>query len=125
LETRWARHLSNHQALKAGLAALGITYAAAEGHQLPTLNAVRIPAGADDAACRNRLLNEFGIEIGGGLGEFKGKAWRIGLMGYSSRANNVLLLLAALEQCLAAQGMKFSQGAAVAAANKIYGEAKQ
>jgi alanine-glyoxylate transaminase/serine-glyoxylate transaminase/serine-pyruvate transaminase len=121
LEARWSRHMRNHEALKAGLAALKITYAAAEGHQLPTLNAVRIPPGTDDAACRNRLLNEFGIEIGGGLGEFKGKAWRIGLMGYSSRANNVLLLLAALEQCLAGQGMKFTQGAAVAAANQMYG----
>src|ERR671936_436977 len=97
LEARWARHLRNHQALKAGLAALGVTYAAAEGHQLPVLNAVRIPAGADDLATRKRLLGEFGIEIGGGLGEFKGKVWRIGLMGHASRPNNVLLLLAALE----------------------------
>ena len=83
---------------------------------------VRIPAGVDDLACRQRLLIQFGIEIGGGLGEFKGKAWRIGLMGYSSRANNVLLLLAALEQCLAAQGISFMPGAAVAAANRVYGE---
>lgn len=120
LEARWARHMRNHQALKAGLAALKITYASAEGHQLPTLNAVRIPSGVDDAACRKRLLEEFGIEIGGGLGEFKGKAWRIGLMGYSSRANNVLLLLAALEQCLAAQGIAFRPGASVAAANDIF-----
>ena len=125
LEARWSRQLRNHQALKAGLAALNITYAAAEGHQLPTLNAVRIPPGIDDLACRKRLLTEFGIEIGGGLGEFKGKAWRIGLMGYSSRANNVLLLLAALEQCLAAQGISFTPGAAVAAANQVYSEAKQ
>jgi len=122
LERRWARHMRNHQALKAGLAALKIPYAAAEGHQLPPLNAVRIPAGVDDAACRKRLLEEFGIEIGGGLGEFKGKAWRIGLMGYSSRANNVLLLLAALEQCLKAQGFDFDPGASVAAANRIYAE---
>jgi alanine-glyoxylate transaminase/serine-glyoxylate transaminase/serine-pyruvate transaminase len=122
LEARWTRHLRNHKALKAGLAALKITYAAAEGHQLPTLNAVRIPSGVDDAACRKRLLEEFGIEIGGGLGDFKGKAWRIGLMGYSSRANNVLLLLAALEQCLEAQGVSFTPGSAVAAANRVYGE---
>jgi alanine-glyoxylate transaminase / serine-glyoxylate transaminase / serine-pyruvate transaminase len=122
LEARWARHQRNHQALKAGLAALKIGYAAAEGHQLPTLNAVRIPPGVDDAGCRKRLLEEFGIEIGGGLGEFKGKAWRIGLMGYSSRANNVLLFLAALEQCLAAQGVSFTPGSAVAAANRIYAE---
>src|SRR6202022_1030302 len=96
LEPRWVRHLKNHQALKAGLAALGIGYAAAEGHQLPMLNAVRIPTGVDDLKVRKQLLGEFGIEIGGGLGEFKGKVWRVGLMGHSSRANNVLLFLAAL-----------------------------
>src|SRR5438094_1674152 len=104
LEARWARHLRNHQALKAGLAALGISYAAAEGHQLPMLNAVRIPSGIDDLTTRKSLLTNFGIEIGGGLGDFKGKVWRIGLMGFSSRANNVLLFLAALEQCLLARG---------------------
>jgi alanine-glyoxylate transaminase/serine-glyoxylate transaminase/serine-pyruvate transaminase len=121
LEARWARHRRNHVALKAGLAALGITYAAAEGHQLPMLNAVRIPAGTDDLATRKRLLAEFGIEIGGGLGDFKGKVWRIGLMGYSSRPNNVLLFLAALEQCLLGQGVKVSAGAGVAWANRSYG----
>jgi alanine-glyoxylate transaminase/serine-glyoxylate transaminase/serine-pyruvate transaminase len=103
LEARWARHLSNHRALKSGLAALGISYAAAEGHQLPSLNAVRIPAGVDDLALRKQLLAEFGIEIGGGLGDFKGKVWRIGLMGYSSWLNNVLLFLAALERLLPAR----------------------
>src|SRR5690348_1012263 len=120
LEPRWARHLRNHQALKAGLSALGISYAAAEGHQLPTLNAVHIPASIDDLSVRRRLLTNFGIEIGGGLGDFKGKAWRIGLMGFSSRPNNVLLLLAALEQCLMAQGAKIEPGAGVAAANRVY-----
>jgi len=114
LEARWARHMRNHQALKAGLAALGIRYAAVEGHQLPQLNAVLFPAGTNDAATRNRLLSEFGIEIGGGLGEFKGKAWRIGLMGYNARPSNVLLLVAALEQCL-----KGATGG-VAAANAVY-----
>jgi alanine-glyoxylate transaminase/serine-glyoxylate transaminase/serine-pyruvate transaminase len=121
LEERFARHRRNHMALKAGLAALGITYAAAEGHQLPQLNAVRIPPGTDDLATRKRLLSEFGVEIGGGLGEFRGKAWRIGLMGYSSRVNNVLLFLAALEQCLVAQSVKVvTAGAGVAAANRVY-----
>ena len=61
---------------------------------------MRIPAGVDDVGVRKALLTEFGIEIGGGLGDFKGKAWRIGLMGHNSRLGNVLLLLAALEQCL-------------------------
>jgi alanine-glyoxylate transaminase/serine-glyoxylate transaminase/serine-pyruvate transaminase len=116
LEARWARHLRNHQALKKGLAAMGIPYAAAEGHQLPTLNAVRIPAGVDDLTTRKRLLSEFGIEIGGGLGDFKGKVWRIGLMGHASRANNVLLFLAALDECLLAQKVKVTPGAGVAAA---------
>jgi alanine-glyoxylate transaminase/serine-glyoxylate transaminase/serine-pyruvate transaminase len=120
LEARWARHLRNHQALKAGLAALGIAYAAAEGHQLPMLNAVWIPSGIDDGAIRKRLLSEFGIEIGGGLGDFKGKVWRIGLMGFSSRPNNVLLFLAALERCLLAQGAKITPGASVAGANRAY-----
>jgi alanine-glyoxylate transaminase/serine-glyoxylate transaminase/serine-pyruvate transaminase len=120
LEARWARHLRNHRALKAGLLALGLSYTAAEGHQLPQLNAVRIPAGVDDLAIRKRLLGEFGIEIGGGLGDFKGKAWRIGLMGYNSRPANVLLLLAALEQCLLGAGAKVAPGAGVAAANKVY-----
>ena len=96
----------NHRALKAGLAAIGIRYASAEGHQLPMLNAVWIPDGVDDAKVRRGLLERFGIEIGGGLGDFKGRAWRIGLMGHGSRANNVLLLLGALEQLLAEQGCK-------------------
>jgi alanine-glyoxylate transaminase/serine-glyoxylate transaminase/serine-pyruvate transaminase len=120
LAPRFARHVKNHQALKAGLTALGIGYVAGEGHQLPQLNAVRIPPGVDDLATRKRLLADFGIEIGGGLGDLKGKAWRIGLMGYGSRPNNVLLFLAALEQCLQAHGLKLSLGAAVTAANQTY-----
>jgi alanine-glyoxylate transaminase/serine-glyoxylate transaminase/serine-pyruvate transaminase len=120
LEARWQRHLRNHLALKAGLTALGLTYTAAEGRQLPPLNAVRIPAGVDDLAVRKRLLEEFGIEVGGGLGDLKGKAWRIGLMGYNSRPAVVLLLLAAVEQCLHKAGVKLTPGAGVAAANAAY-----
>jgi len=123
LENVHARHKLNHQALKAGLEALGIRYAAEEGHQLPMLNAVLIPEGVDDVQVRSGLLSRFGIEIGGGLGAFKGKAWRIGLMGHACRRNNVLLLLGALEQLLAEQGYKFSPGASVAAANAVYGQA--
>ncbi|MFN4261129.1 MAG: pyridoxal-phosphate-dependent aminotransferase family protein [Gemmataceae bacterium] len=114
LEARWARHLKNHQALKAGLAALGISLATVEGHQLPQLNAARIPQGVDDLTVRKKLLADFGIEVGGGLGDFKGKVWRIGLMGHNSRPNVVLLLLAALEQCLSAPGV------GGAAANQVY-----
>ena len=120
LESCFARHTLNHRALKAGLAAIGIEYAAQPGHQLPMLNAVRIPEGVDDAAVRAGLLNRFGIEIGGGLGAFKGKVWRIGLMGYGSRANNVFVLLAALEQLLAEQKHRFQHGASIAAASDEY-----
>jgi alanine-glyoxylate transaminase/serine-glyoxylate transaminase/serine-pyruvate transaminase len=120
LQARWDRHLRNHRALKAGLMAMGLSYTATEGHQLPQLNAVRIPSGVNDIAVRKQLLTQFGIEIGGGLGEFKGKAWRIGLMGYNSRPGVVLLFLGALEQCLAAQGAKVSPGAGVAAAKALY-----
>jgi len=120
LEVRWERHMRNHVALKAGLRALGIEYATEEGCQLPELNAVRIPGGVDDVAVRRRLLGEFGIEIGGGLGAFKGKAWRIGLMGHTSRAQNVLLFLAALEQCLVGQGWQVAGGSSIAAANECY-----
>jgi alanine-glyoxylate transaminase/serine-glyoxylate transaminase/serine-pyruvate transaminase len=120
LETRWARHRRNAQALRAGLTALGLRYTAAEGRQLPQLHAVRIADGVDDAAVRKMLLGEFGIEIGGGLGDLKGKAWRIGLMGYNSRPGVVLQLLGALEQCLARVGVKVPAGAAVAAANWVY-----
>jgi alanine-glyoxylate transaminase / serine-glyoxylate transaminase / serine-pyruvate transaminase len=120
LEARWARHLRNHRALKAGLTALGLSYTAQEGRQLPQLNAVRIPAGVDDLAVRKRLLTEFGIEIGGGLGDLKGKAWRIGLMGFNSRPNAVFQVLAALEQCLRGQGAKVTFGAGVAAAEAAY-----
>jgi len=120
LEACFARHRTNHEALRAGLAAIGIEYAAQEGHQLPMLNAVRVPEGVDDAAVRGALLSEFGIEIGAGLGDFKGKVWRIGLMGHTSRAGNVLVFLAALEQILASQGHQFTQGTSVAAANSRY-----
>jgi alanine-glyoxylate transaminase/serine-glyoxylate transaminase/serine-pyruvate transaminase len=120
LEPRWARHKRNHLLLKAGLTALGLTYIAAEGHQLPQLNAVRIPQGVDDLSVRKQLLNTYGIEIGSGLGEFKGKAWRIGLMGHNSRPEIVLEFLGALEQCLQSQGSKHTPGAGVAAARAAY-----
>jgi alanine-glyoxylate transaminase / serine-glyoxylate transaminase / serine-pyruvate transaminase len=120
LEARWKRHMRNHLAIKAGLQALGLNYTAREGRQLPQLNAVRIPNGVDDLTVRKRLLSEFGIEIGGGLGDFKGKAWRIGLMGHNSRPNAVYQVLAALEQCLSGAGVAITPGAGVAAAEKAY-----
>jgi alanine-glyoxylate transaminase / serine-glyoxylate transaminase / serine-pyruvate transaminase len=120
LDTRWARHVRNHKALKAGLTALGLNYSAKEGHQLPQLNAVYVPAGAEDLPVRKRLLTDFGIEIGGGLGDFKGKVWRIGLMGYNSKPSAVFTVLAALEQCLRGVGVKVSPGAGVGAAEAAY-----
>ena len=86
------------------------------------LNAVRVPAGVDDAAVRSALLNRFGIEIGAGLGAFKGQVWRIGLMGYGARPANVLLFLSALEQLLAEQRYTFTAGASIAAANGVYAQ---
>jgi alanine-glyoxylate transaminase/serine-glyoxylate transaminase/serine-pyruvate transaminase len=120
LENRFARHVRNHLALKAGLTALGLKYIATEGNQLPQLNAVKLPEGVDDLAGRKRLLTEFGIEVGGGLGDYKGKAWRIGLMGYNSRPNCVFQALAALEQVLVGAGVKVERGAGVAAAERAY-----
>jgi alanine-glyoxylate transaminase/serine-glyoxylate transaminase/serine-pyruvate transaminase len=120
LENCFARHMLNHRALKAGLQAIGIQFAAQEGHQLPMLNAITIPTGIDDARVRKDLLERFGIEIGGGLGAFKGKVWRVGLMGYGSRPANVLLFLSALEQLLAQQHYRFAAGASIAAANQVY-----
>jgi alanine-glyoxylate transaminase/serine-glyoxylate transaminase/serine-pyruvate transaminase len=120
LDASFARHRKNYQALRAGLARLGMEYATQSGRELPQLSAVRIPNGVDDATVRKALLERFGIEIGAGLGAFKGKVWRIGLMGYSSSQPNVLVLLAALEQLLAEQGHKFEHGASIAAANEVF-----
>ena len=100
LEARWRRHREMHDLLRAGLKDLGIGYVSQDGHHLPMLNAVKIPAGVDDAATRKRLLDEYGIEIGSGLGAFKGKAWRIGLMGYGASRRNLTLLLGALKDIL-------------------------
>jgi alanine-glyoxylate transaminase/serine-glyoxylate transaminase/serine-pyruvate transaminase len=123
LDECFARHRLNHRALKAGLAALGMTFVAQEEHQLPQLGVARLPEGIDDAATRGALLARFGIEVGGGLGAFKGKAWRIGLMGHGARQSNVLTLLAALEQLFAERGLQFPIGASLAAANEVYRQA--
>jgi alanine-glyoxylate transaminase/serine-glyoxylate transaminase/serine-pyruvate transaminase len=120
LEARFARHARNADALKAGLAAMGMGVVTAEGHQLPQLTCVRIPDGVDDLAVRKRLLNDWGIEIGGGLGSLKGKAWRIGLMGHGSRRSSVTLVLAALETCLRDLGHSLEAGSALAAASESY-----
>ncbi len=116
LTARWSRHRRHHLALKSGLEAIGLPLASQAGHHLWTLHSVRIPEGVDDAQVRGTLLHEFGIEIGGGLGPLKGKTWRIGLMGESSTAANVLAVLSALELVLPKHGHKLTSGAAVAAA---------
>lgn len=121
LEACFERHQQNHLALRAGLSALGICYATSAGCELPQLNAVCVPDGVDDATIRKQLLQRHNIEIGAGLGAFKGKVWRIGLMGYASRPQNVFYLLSALEQLLIESGMDLQAGSSVAAANEAYG----
>lgn len=101
LEARWARHKANHDLLVSGLAEMGLGLLPAEEHSLWSLNAVRIPEGVDDMAVRRRLLADYNIEIGGGLGELKGRVWRVGLMGYTSSRANVRLFLTALAEVLA------------------------
>jgi len=120
LETRFSRHTANASALVAGLGAMGMQLAAQEGHRLPQLTAVTIPNGINDAKVRERLLRLFNIEIGAGLGPFKGKLWRIGLMGEGSRRENVMLVLGALEEILASMGMEVARGRALSAADKAY-----
>jgi alanine-glyoxylate transaminase/serine-glyoxylate transaminase/serine-pyruvate transaminase len=104
LEARWARHERNHHAFVGGLKALGMSVLPPEGARLWTLNAVRVPEDVDDAAVRKHLLDEFGIEIGAGLGPLAGRIWRVGLMGTSSSHRLIVFLLSALEKALAAQG---------------------
>lgn len=119
LEARFARHMLNHRALVAGVEAMGLSMLVAEGERLPMLNAIRIPEGADDLKVRKALLNDFGIEIGGGLGDLAGKIWRVGLMGHTSRRRNVFLFLSALETILKAQGVNVQPGA-LEAASSVY-----
>ncbi len=119
LENAWKRHQRNHEALKAGLEAMGLSFVVDEAHRLPQLNAVSIPEGVDDAAVRTRLLEEHHLEIGAGLGELAGKVWRIGLMGYSSRIENVTQCLGALDAVLADMGAPVNHGVALPAAEKI------
>jgi len=100
LENSWARHRDQHQKLATGLTALGLDFIVPKAERLPQLNAIYIPQGVEDAKVRQFLLNEYNLEIGAGLGEFAGSAWRIGLMGYAARTENVALCLAALKDAL-------------------------
>ena len=100
LENSWARHQANHLKLKTGLEKMGIEFLVAEPYRLPQLNTIKIPAGVDDLETRRRLLNEYNLEIGAGLGDLAGKVWRIGLMGYGSSDANVNKCLSALGEVL-------------------------
>jgi len=119
LEARFARHLLNHRALVAGIEAMGLSMVVPKAERLRTLNTIRIPEGAEDAKVRKALLNEFGIEIGAGLGTLAGKVWRVGLMGHSSTRKNVILFLSALTMILKTQGVSVKPGA-VEAASAVY-----
>ncbi|HWO92856.1 MAG TPA: alanine--glyoxylate aminotransferase family protein, partial [Methylomirabilota bacterium] len=120
LENAWARATRHHLALKAGLEAMGMKMLVAEKYQLPQMNAVLCPQGVDEAQVRKTLLNEFSIEIGAGLGPLAGKIWRIGIMGYSCRPDNVMLCLSALGSVLSDMGIKVHVGDAEAAAHQAY-----
>lgn len=100
LQNAWDRHYRNHLLLRDGLQAMGINFVVAEADRLPQLNAVTIPEGVDDAEVRARLLNEYNLEIGAGLGALAGKVWRIGLMGHASNQANIEFCLKALNEVL-------------------------
>jgi len=100
LEASWTRHAANHQLLKTGIEAMGMKFVVPEANRLPQLNSIWIPEGVDDAVIRGRLLNEYNLEIGAGLGALAGKVWRIGLMGHSSKPEKILFCLAALNAVL-------------------------
>jgi alanine-glyoxylate transaminase/serine-glyoxylate transaminase/serine-pyruvate transaminase len=126
LGARWERHLRNQQALIAGLEAMGIElFVANPADRLITVTGVKVPAGIEDKKVRQQLLDEFNIEIAGGFGPIKGKLWRVGLMGYSSQKDNVLLFLAALEKVLLDQGFGVPAGAGVGAAVRSYQHSTQ
>jgi (S)-ureidoglycine---glyoxylate transaminase len=125
LEARFERHRLHGSALRAGLAAMGLSLFGAESgeRRLPFITPVIVPAGVDELAVRRRLLEEFGIEIGAAFGQLQGKIWRIGTMGYSARRQNVLLCLTALEAVLRAEGFDSAPSAGVATARACYAKA--
>lgn len=120
LENAWQRHAYQHGALRAGFEAMGLKFIVDESCRLPQLNSVTIPEGVDDAAVRTRLLNEYNLEIGAGLGVLAGKVWRVGLMGFASNQKNVLFCLQSLDAVLTDMGAAINSGAAVKAALAYY-----
>jgi len=126
LEARWERHSRNQRALIAGLESMGLQmFVTKPEDRLVTVTAINIPPGIEDAKVRRQLLDEFNIEIAGGLGPIKGKIWRVGLMGYSCQETNILLFLSAMEKTLLDQGLRLPAGAGVAAAVKSYQHSSQ
>ena len=119
LETSWARHAIHHEALRAGLEAMGLTFIVKKGDHLPQLNTVTIPEGVDEAAVRSILLNDYDLEIGAGLGALAGKVWRIGLMGHAASRKNILYCISALESVLTGMGADINYGVAVNAAMEV------
>jgi alanine-glyoxylate transaminase/serine-glyoxylate transaminase/serine-pyruvate transaminase len=123
LEARWERHRTNQQAFVAGIEALGLKpFVENPAERMITVTAIQVPEGVNGKQVQQQLLDDFNIEIAGGFGPLKGKIWRVGLMGHTSRQRNVLLLLAAIENVLAAQGYRAPDGAGVAAAIRSYSE---
>jgi len=120
LTNAWDRHALNHEALAAGLEALGLKFVVQDEYRLPQLNAVSFPDSINDASVRSALLNDYDLEIGAGLGTLAGSVWRIGLMGFASNKKNVLLCVSALGNVLAGQGMKVDVSKAIAAAQAKY-----
>jgi alanine-glyoxylate transaminase / serine-glyoxylate transaminase / serine-pyruvate transaminase len=123
LEARWTRHKRNSSALIAGIEAMGMRMHAQKNYRLPSLNTVTIPGGITDANIRKRLLDDFNIEIGGGLGALKGKIWRIGLMGINSSEKNVINVLEALDRAMTREGAIVKLGEGVRAAAEYYSTA--
>lgn len=122
IENVWARHKLNDEAIVAGIKAMGLDFFGNMETKMPTVTPIMIPEGADDGeAIRNMLLEVFGVEIASSFGDLKGKVWRIGNMGYSSRRENVLQVLGALEAAMIYHGAKLNVGEAVKAALKLYG----
>jgi alanine-glyoxylate transaminase/serine-glyoxylate transaminase/serine-pyruvate transaminase len=125
LEARWERHRVNQLALIAGVEAMGLELLAKNpADRLATVTAIMIPDGIDDVKVRNQLLDEFNIEIAGGLGPLKAKIWRVGLMGHCSQKPYVLLFLAAMEKVLLDQGFRVPSGAGVGSAVQSYTQAR-
>jgi len=119
LENAWARHRRHHLALRAGVEAMGLRFLVKDSYRLPQLNAIKVPEGVDEAVVRQRLLEEFNLEIGAGLGSLAGKVWRIGLMGHTSNPKNVFFCLAALERTLTELKAPIVRGTAVSAAGAM------